>query len=522
MTSLTSGIWREVSRHVGFEETVERVVDRVMADGGVAGIAVYRLRSERRMLDRVAAKGWATGSDVAVGWYALTDGDLKELEDWTGSGLSAQRGAYAGLPQKALSSGLRGELKWAGDVRWHGVPLVLDGRFAGLVFFREDAGSETVAEQDRLYAVIGECLSTALENDRRLQELRTLRDAAEAEKLAALARLGRERLTDDIIGREGGLRSVMARVAMVARTDVPVLLLGETGTGKEVIARVIHDQSERAKGPFLRVNSGAIPPELMDAELFGHEKGSFTGASAQRRGWFERADGGTLLLDEIGELARPAQVRLLRVLQEGQFERVGGEKTVRVNVRLIAATHRDLPAMVQAGTFREDLWYRIGGFPIVLPPLRERREDIPALARHFARRAARHFGLLPQPPADEDLAVLSRYSWPGNIRELASVIDRAAILGDGRRLEIRRALGTSLESGMESVLPAAPADAALHPGDVFPSLAAAMRRHIEAALRQAQGRIEGDGGAAKLLEINPHTLRARMRKLGIDWASFRA
>jgi transcriptional regulator with GAF, ATPase, and Fis domain len=271
----------------------------------------------------------------------------------------------------------------------------------------------------------------------------------------------------------------------------------------------------------LRVNCGAIPPDLIDSELFGHEKGSFTGATGTRRGWFERADKGTLFLDEIGELPLAAQVRLLRVVQEGTFERVGGERVVKVDVRIVAATHRDLTTMVQHGTFREDLWYRLAVFPIVLPPLREHPEDIAALAEHFARRAAVRFGLPLQRPSPQDIALLSQYAWPGNVRELTTVIDRAAILGAGQRLEIAKALGV-----IPTVRPTTPALDASPVGPTtatatIVSLDAAMKHHIETALAATAGRVEGPHGAARLLGINPHTLRGRMRKLGIVWEQFR-
>ncbi|HWU86942.1 MAG TPA: sigma-54 dependent transcriptional regulator, partial [Kofleriaceae bacterium] len=237
-------------------------------------------------------------------------------------------------------------------------------------------------------------------------------------------------LSASIVGADSGLRNVMRQVEQVAPTGAPVLILGETGSGKEVAARAIHERSANVGGPILRVNCGAIPPELVDSELFGHERGSFTGAAQQRSGWFERADGGTLFLDEIAELPLAAQVRLLRVVQDGVFERVGGTRPLAVKVRLVAATHRDLGAMVRAGQFREDLWYRISVFVIRLPPLRERLDDIGALAEHFAELAARRYGVAALKVTPGDLALLRAYAWPGNVRELAAVIERAAILGE--------------------------------------------------------------------------------------------
>jgi transcriptional regulator with GAF, ATPase, and Fis domain len=343
-----------------------------------------------------------------------------------------------------------------------------------------------------------------------------------------------------IVGSESGLRAVMERVQIVATSDMPVLILGETGTGKEVVARAIHGRSPRSSQPFIRVNCGAIPPELIDSQLFGHERGSFTGASEQRKGWFERADGGTLFLDEIGELPLAAQVRLLRVLQEHQIERVGGQEHIHVNVRIVAATHRDLSAMVHTRAFREDLWYRINVFPILLPGLRERVEDIPALVRHFARRAADRFGLPYVEPSLAEIKQLMNYRWPGNIRELQAVIDRAVILGGGSRLEVALSLGNTFiepkvqvsasdEPTYYEVVPESPCPVRPHFDSVLAveeagpvdSLDSAIIRHIERALAVSNGQIEGIRGAAQLLGINPHTLRAKMRKLSIDWNRFR-
>ena len=308
-----------------------------------------------------------------------------------------------------------------------------------------------------------------------------------------------------------------------------MLILGETGSGKEVVTR---GRSTPARGGprdhFLRINCGAIPPDLVDSELFGHEQGSFTGAVAERKGWFERADCGTLFLDECGELPLPAQVRLLRVLQDGTFQRVGGERFLHVDVRVVAATHRDLPAMVASGQFREDLWYRIAVFPVHLPPLRERLNDIPALATHFALRAAKRLGPeRPLNPTAEDFQLLVSYNWPGNVRELSAVIERA------RPYSVKASASTWHRApgircrGAGKLRPLWLGDAGRTGDPVcgppfdrsFPSLDVAMARHIEAAapaLDPCAGRVKGPNGAAAILKINPHTLRSRIRKLGID------
>ncbi len=368
---------------------------------------------------------------------------------------------------------------------------------------------------------------------------------AESSTVAGLERRPdvRRSTKDVVIGAEAGLKAVMERVTLVAPSDLPILILGDTGTGKEVIARAIHARSPRAKQPFLRVNCGAIPPDLIDSLLFGHERGSFTGALDQRKGWFERANGGTLFLDEIGELPSAAQVRLLRVLQEHQIERVGGQQTIDVDVRIVAATHRDLATMVHQRTFREDLWYRINLFPILLPRLCERLDDIPSLTRHFAKRAADNFGVPYAEPTTDDLDRLLSYPWPGNVRELQAVIDRAVILGKGHHLDIATSLGSGFtlpppvgsankptfyevipESNIHnrppSPIESIPVDDSI-PTTPWISLNEAIKKHIEKALLMAHGRVEGKSGAAELLKINPHTLRAKMRKLGIQWANYR-
>jgi len=376
--------------------------------------------------------------------------------------------------------------------------------------------------------------------DERAQPVMRAEEGAFAELASALPELGTN-TPDTIVGLGTGLRSVMELIHSVAPTDAPVLLLGETGSGKELAARTIHGQSTRAGASLVRVNCGAIPPGLVDSELFGHVRGSFTGAAATHRGWFEQADGGTLLLDEVAELSLDAQVRLLRVLQDGTLTRVGGEAPTRVDVRIIAATHRDLPRLVREEAFREDLWYRLSVFPIRIPPLRSRREDVPGLARHFAAAAGERLYSRPLTVTDADVERLLQYDWPGNVREFASVIERAAILGRGRGLQVHAALGQQWPE-----LGASPAGAATEPGrtshasdpgaaasrapeeaqaarDEGPlrTLAEVNREHIRRVLGHTGGRIEGKGGAAEVLGVNPHTLRSRMRKLGIDWTQYR-
>ncbi|MBI5440027.1 MAG: sigma 54-interacting transcriptional regulator [Deltaproteobacteria bacterium] len=442
----------------------------------------------------------------------LTSADVREIASWCREGrvcrLPPDR--PKGGPAALVPSDLGAEVL-AGPL------AVEDGPVGVLLLARAEPGFTD--EHVRLVRELLEPLAFVLRNAERLQDLERHRDAVEADKRALLSRLERQDIADSLIGSESGLREVIERVDQVAGTDAPVLLLGETGTGKEVISRRIHARSRRADGPIVRVNCGASPPELVDSELFGHERGSFTGAITARKGWFERADGGTLFLDEIAELPAAAQVRLLRILQDGSLDRVGAQRTVMVDVRVIAATHADLPAMVARGEFRQDLWYRIGVFPIRLPPLRERIQDIPALAAQFAWRAGKRLGFAPLVPSPEDIALLVGYAWPGNVRELAAVIERAAILGDGRRLEVGAALGVTAQTPVgPKPEPPGPAGG----GTDFPSLDGAMRAHIELALVRTRGRIEGAQGAAALLQMNPHTLRARMRRLRIDWSRYKA
>lgn len=314
---------------------------------------------------------------------------------------------------------------------------------------------------------------------------------------------------DTIIGAESGLKDVMQKAYMASSVESPVLILGETGVGKDIIANHIHYASSRRNEPFITVNCGAIPNELIDSELFGHEKGAFTGAMSQKRGRFERADKGTIFLDEIGELPLPAQVRLLRVLQNREIERVGGTTLIPLDIRIIAATNRNLEEMVSNKMFREDLWFRLNVFPIVIPPLRLRIEDIPALTQHFIEQKKKELKSSDSPSlAPGSIDTLLEYDWPGNVRELENIIERAIILHRGKALRFD-------DLGFSPALPTRPSSGS--PPDTPLKLDALIKGHIKHVLTLTKGKIHGPGGAGEVLGVNPDTLRYKMRKLGIPF-----
>ena len=515
-------VWQETCRHVEIAESTAAIARIVREVAPLQRAIIRQLDRQRGAIETWADTALGESGPTAKLRNPVPPDQVQRLEE------SWRQHRVRHLPPGAARTDAAGCLIPA-DAQAAAVLvglLTTPHGFLGVLILVAAVGERFTPAHEALAATLLEPFTAALENDQRLREIAALRAAAEADKQSLLNRLGRKEVAEAVVGAEAGLREVMERVELVTRSDVTVLLLGETGTGKELIARVIHTHSPRASRAFLRVNCGAIPPELIDSELFGHERGAFTGATETRPGWFERSDGGTLLLDEVGELPPAAQVRLLRILQDGWLERVGGRQPIHVDVRIVAATHRNLATMVSEGRFREDLWYRLAVFPIFLPPLRQRREDIPALASHFAHRAAVRFSLPVALPSDEDLALLGEYPWPGNIRELGAVIDRAAILGNGERLEVAAALGLSAQHAP----PASAITAPSHEPPRVPRLASfeqilpldeVMKRHIEAALAVTKGRIEGRRGAAAALQINPHTLRARMRKLSIDWNRFR-
>jgi transcriptional regulator with GAF, ATPase, and Fis domain len=366
---------------------------------------------------------------------------------------------------------------------------------------------QRVIERTRELTAVNEELRRALAEIDKLRQRLELENAYLCEEVRAASDSG------PILGNSAGLRRVLEQVDLVAPTDATVLVLGETGVGKELVARAIHERSPRRERPLIKVNCTAIPQELFESEFFGHVRGAFSGAFKDRVGRFQLADSGTLFLDEIGDLPLEMQPKLLRVLQEGEFEAVGDDKTRRANVRLIAASNRDLRSAVRAGRFREDLYYRLSVFPIEVPPLRERKEDIPILAAQFLEASARRFNRPGLRLTDSQIQQLLSYDWPGNVRELRNVVERAVI--GARAGALHFDIPARAESAPSVRRDADPASR--HGVEVVADreMKRRERENIEAALKQCHGRIYGPGGAAELLGINPTTLAARIKKLGL-------
>jgi formate hydrogenlyase transcriptional activator len=340
-----------------------------------------------------------------------------------------------------------------------------------------------------------------------------LKDRLAQEKLYLEDEIRSELKFEEIIGKSASLRSVLSQIETVAPTDSTVLIYGDTGTGKELVARALHNLSSRAANAFVKLNCAAIPTGLLESELFGHERGAFTGAISQRVGRFELAHNGTVFLDEIGEIPLELQPKLLRVLQEREFERLGGTRTIRSNARLIAATNRDLSAMVDEQKFRQDLFYRLNVFPIRVPPLRERTEDIPLLVRHFVQQFGRRMNKHIDSIASDTMKALVRYEWPGNIRELQNVIERAVILSPGPALKVSLA---DLQSRVEpAAIKRLKAPEEVEGGNIRSVLDETERVQILRALEQSNGIVSGPEGAAARLGMKRSTLQFRMQKLGI-------
>ena len=380
------------------------------------------------------------------------------------------------------------------------VPLIARGVSIGTLNLNSATPSQ-YSESDALFLQeVANQVALAIENMKAYEEIAGLKAKLEAENVYLQEEIKTEYNFDEIIGQSAPLRQLLRNVEQVAPTEATVLIQGETGTGKELVARAVHDRSRRKDRPLVKVNCGSIPAGLVESELFGHEKGAFTGATQRRVGRFELANGGTIFLDEVTELPIDTQVKLLRVLQEGEFERVGSSQTIKVDVRAIAATNRDLKEVVKNGTFRSDLFYRLNVFPLAVPALRQRKDDIPLLVNFFLSKFGKKLGKEVRGVSQKSMDSLSHYDWPGNVRELQNIVERAAVLANGPIVQVDEVMMRSGETAQELAVD---------------TLENAERNHILRALNETHWVVHGKKGAAEILGINPSTLRSRMEKLGI-------
>ncbi len=382
-------------------------------------------------------------------------------------------------------------------------PLIIRDKAIGSFNIGSKMPNKFQESDAEFLSLVAKQIALAIDNARAHEEIEKLKNRLDKENIYLQDEIKTEYNFEEIIGKSNALKKVLRDVEKVAKAGSTVLIRGETGTGKELIARALHNLSMRNDRPLIKVNCPAIPPGLIESELFGHEKGAFTGALSRKIGKFELADGGTIFLDEIGDLPLEAQAKLLRVLQEREFERVGGNKTYKVDVRVIAATNGDLEVAVKEGRFRTDLFYRLNVFPIYLPPLRERKQDIQLLAKYFAQKYISNMGKEIKSINESNIDRLKEYSWPGNIRELENIVERAVILSTGDTLEINE----NLIGPIFDVLPTSKGNPLC--------LDEIEREYIIMVLNQTGWQIHGEKGAAKVLGLNPSTLRARMIKLGI-------
>ncbi len=430
-------------------------------------------------------------------------------------------GRIGATGEPMLLKNITTEREWIADPEWAeresihsfaGQPLIFRDEILGvLALFSRAPLDEGGFTWLRMFA---DQAAVAIVNARAFEEIERLRQQLELENVYLREEVEVELSFGEIVGQSAALKKALEQIELVAPTDMNVLITGETGTGKELVARAIHERSQRRDRPLIKVNCGAVPRDLFESEFFGHIKGAFTGAMKDRAGRFQLADHGTLFLDEVGEIPLELQSKLLRVLQEGQFERVGEDITRHVDARIMAATNRDLKREVEAGRFREDLYYRLSVFPIQVPPLRERKEDIPLLAAHFINCACKRLNCVKVRLSAQDIAQLQKYDWPGNVRELQNVIERAVVSSRGGLMKLEFALPTSTPdvSLRLSMSPDSTLDSEFVPMDEWKRR---ERDNILAALRQTNWKIYGPGGAAELLGVKPTTLAYRLKALGI-------
>jgi transcriptional regulator with GAF, ATPase, and Fis domain len=516
------GIILAIAQHRSLNTVLDAIIEAVARQPDVALARIW-LRQADRDCPHCSSAGLASPVD-ALHLRASRGTPLNSDADWsrtTGSfhrvplgrsDLKLSHMATTGESVRILS--LDQDRHWVRHPEWAraeelagfaGHPILFRGEILGVlaVFRRKEPGDACW----HWLRALADAAAVAIANARAFEQVETLRHELEMERDYLRQEVREEGAFGEILGRSPALNRLVSQVEMVAPTDANVLIQGESGSGKELVARAVHQRSARAHKSMVKVNCGSIPRELFESEFFGHARGSFTGAIRDRIGRFQLADGGTLFLDEVGEIPIELQSKLLRVLQEGEFERVGDEATRRVNVRVIAATNRDLRREVAEGRFRLDLYYRLGVFPMEVPPLRDRLDDIPDLAAHFVRHACTRFHVAEPKLPQRELERARQYSWPGNVRELQNVIERAVILAHGGAMTL------------ELPQPASrPAPASPQTLDVIPEHEWREREkeNLLAAMKRANYKISGKDGAAELLGINPATLTSRLKVLGIQ------
>jgi transcriptional regulator with GAF, ATPase, and Fis domain len=516
----------EIGQQRSLEAVLRVVVDRLAGEEHIAMARIWLIRpggdcsrcpmpdacsDQDRCLHLVASAGHSLNKG-APSWDRL-DGDFARFP------LGIRKVGRVGASGECVAVfDVQKDTDWIARPEWvreeairgfMGQPLVFKGEILGvLAIFTRSPLSQHCLDWLRM---IADLVAASIANARAFEEISSLRTQLELENAYLKEEVSEARAFGDIVGQSPALRTIIQQIELVAPTDANVLILGESGTGKELVAQEIHRRSQRQARAMVRVNCASVPRELYESEFFGHTKGAFTGAVRDRAGRFELAHGGTLLLDEVGEIPLELQSKLLRVLQEGTYERIGEEKTREVDVRVVAATNRDLEAEVESGRFRRDLFYRLNVFPIEVPPLRKRKQDIPLLAELFLRQASRKFNRTCEGLTQGNILALQAYDWPGNVRELLNVIERAVITSpkgvirfDLPQPQSRQPRNTS--SASPSLLAAVVPDAEMKRRD---------RENVLAALNQTNWRVHGQGGAAELLDVAPTTLASRIKRMGL-------